>query len=415
MPEDVSAFFERLEKAKARPLSVSWRKLITLSDRNKIIDYCLNQKEAIAALRPGEARRFDKKKKGLPRTVNILCAHDGKLKLMVEFKSKVADGTKLKKPRVGGTFKTGKMAGQLDAEKEVEYFNLVSIIQSEDDRFFLKKEVELTQAMKSGKIDLLELGKEFTKTDKDGVSITKRSVYSIKANSDLFGMLRKNQYMLSQSQKNIMILDLLEGLKVIHDKGFVHQDIKSDNILVYGDSKKGYRLKIADLGLAMKEGALTIDSVSSAGYQSPEMACYYAKPETFHHEFFQKEKSQASLGHRYSCMKEASAFQVLEGGKPSKANDMWSLGLVCCGILYGKQPVKIEEMKNIDNVLIKGLLNPYRSARFTVDKAIVVTLVNILLQPHHTDKELKRVADLLNNNEAVFNEVNRELQGKMGA
>jgi serine/threonine protein kinase len=41
-----------------------------------------------------------------------------------------------------------------------------------------------------------------------------------------------------------MVLDILEGLEVMHQKGFVHRDIKLENLMVTGDG-----IKIIDLGL----------------------------------------------------------------------------------------------------------------------------------------------------------------------
>jgi eukaryotic-like serine/threonine-protein kinase len=77
-------------------------------------------------------------------------------------------------------------------------------------------------------------------------------------------------------------VQIADGLATAHEAGFIHRDLKPDNILV----AKGGRVKILDFGLAKETMALGTDnatcaiSVSSPGtivgtlaYMSPEQAC----------------------------------------------------------------------------------------------------------------------------------------------
>ena len=45
-------------------------------------------------------------------------------------------------------------------------------------------------------------------------------------------------------------MDVVKGLKVIHQNGYVHRDIKSENVLINTTEKDKKIFKIADFGFA---------------------------------------------------------------------------------------------------------------------------------------------------------------------
>ena len=67
-------------------------------------------------------------------------------------------------------------------------------------------------------------------------------------------------------------IQMCEGIAVAHEKGIVHRDIKSDNIMI---TAKG-QVKIMDFGLAKVKGATKLTKAGStlgtAAYMSPEQA-----------------------------------------------------------------------------------------------------------------------------------------------
>lgn len=102
-----------------------------------------------------------------------------------------------------------------------------------------------------------------------------------------------------------VILDIASGLKAIHDAGFVHCDVKPENILL---SASG-RAKIADLGIAQPNFFGSDDSRAVAGsleYMSPE---------------------QLSIG---TC---------------DARSDVYSLGLIAFELLSGHQPFDVSDPK----------------------------------------------------------------------
>ena len=67
-------------------------------------------------------------------------------------------------------------------------------------------------------------------------------------------------------------MQIAEALRVAHDRGVIHRDIKPHNILI---TESGH-VKVADFGIARAADATTIshpgDVLGSAKYMSPEQA-----------------------------------------------------------------------------------------------------------------------------------------------
>ncbi len=92
------------------------------------------------------------------------------------------------------------------------------------------------------------------------------------ADCDLNTLLINN--VLNKAQKFKAILDILDGLEYIHQKGLVHRDLKPQNILYFNGV-----FKISDFGLIKNVSSDNLDVVTAIfirlgtnGYMAPELA-----------------------------------------------------------------------------------------------------------------------------------------------
>ncbi|CAH8362694.1 unnamed protein product [Eruca vesicaria subsp. sativa] len=120
---------------------------------------------------------------------------------------------------------------------------------------------------------------------------------------------------------------ILQGLVSVHSHGYVHCDLKPDNLLLFPvyDQQTWtytYQLKIADFGLALKEGEEVSDNWS---YHSPFVGTpMYMSPES------------------------------VRDGTVKKALDLWSLGCVVLEMYTGKRPwSEFRSLYDLEDVLVE--------------------------------------------------------------
>ena len=109
--------------------------------------------------------------------------------------------------------------------------------------------------------------------------------------NDYIIFFSKNNYLINFESFRFIVFQIACGLKILHDKGLLHNDIKPDNIVISGQGKT----KICDMGNTDKESNLKFAGTN--GYFSP---------------------------------------QVLMGKEMTKNDDMWSLGVIYLELFHKK-------------------------------------------------------------------------------
>ncbi len=94
-------------------------------------------------------------------------------------------------------------------------------------------------------------------------------IYELMSEGDLYDYVQKNDISLNQGIK--IFYDIVKGLSYLHDKGYIHSDLKPNNI--FGKKiLKGIVWKIGDFGLIKIRGtASIIDVKGTVGYIAPEV------------------------------------------------------------------------------------------------------------------------------------------------
>ena len=94
----------------------------------------------------------------------------------------------------------------------------------------------------------------------------------------LADLIRDSGGALPESDVRLYTRMIVKGLCHIHEKGYVHCDIKPSNILVFPTEGGGNKVKIADFGLSKRVGeerALQLPQFSGTpAYMSPESVVY---------------------------------------------------------------------------------------------------------------------------------------------
>jgi eukaryotic-like serine/threonine-protein kinase len=160
---------------------------------------------------------------------------------------------------------------------------------------------------------------------------------------------------------------LADGLHAAHEKGIIHRDLKSGNILI---TAKG-QVKIIDFGLARKDGATQLTKTGSTlgtiPYMSPEQA---------------------------------------RGEKLDARSDIWSLGVIIYQMICGRLPFQ----STYDAAVVYAILNENPEPLTSLRSNVPLELERIVNKAMQKDRNFRygSVAELLVDLKTVQRELNND-------
>jgi len=194
----------------------------------------------------------------------------------------------------------------------------------------------------------------------------RHTIYGERYDGDLHQLLNRNKLKISQKNVYRMIQDIFKALKSIHNAGFIHKDIKPENIFFRFDSNsEEYRLIVGDLGLTSHENKKI---VGTPVFMSPRMLHdvkkYLANDNRYKHicEFISQVKSPTilfgrNIGIRHLAVNDIEKNTIKYNGEfrgNTAEDDYWAAGLIAYRLLFDEYP------ENRDDVAFRNNLAEHR-------------------------------------------------------
>ncbi len=160
-------------------------------------------------------------------------------------------------------------------------------------------------------------------------------------------LMAKNRGRLTLSQASPIMMQTLEGLAHAHRNGFVHRDLKPQNILLH-QSAEGWKAKIADFGLAK--------SFQQAGFSGMTMTGHYC-------------------GTPYFMPRE----QVIHFRDVKPTSDIWSIGATFYNMLTSYVPLDFPRGRDPIEIILRGRVVPVRRRDRSISKKLAEVIDRALL------------------------------------
>jgi eukaryotic-like serine/threonine-protein kinase len=175
----------------------------------------------------------------------------------------------------------------------------------------------------------------------------------------------KNRF--SIKERLIFFRQILDAISYSHGKGFIHCDIKPNNILV--DSKG--TPKVIDFGIASKYGSFIVGKNQTTFFQNA-FTPNYASPEQI--------KGEKNL---------------------SETTDVYSLGVVLYELLTGQLPIELSDSESYPNIISTLEKNVPSTLKKSVTKVIAETEREKLI----LERDCRTISELKNNLSGNLDEI----------
>ncbi len=326
----------------------------------------------------GNLKRLRLLKFAKERTIQIVPDIDGELILILETKSKKEDYSKNTKTRVDtGSFGRSKICWRIDTPVPIKYRSKVST-GSDQIKGVIYGATISQDLYKKAKIDIPDIpipieyslvSAPYNSKKSGELKITS---YTQEAYSNLYRTILTDWKNVRENDIYRMIIGLLNALQILHENKLAHQMIHEGNILVCKDLK-GYYIKLVDF--ANVRPFESADALASSFYDSLEIRIAYQDPKSRYGSFYRinnncysqyqlvQLRDQLSLSYLFN---KSSEYQ-----RVSPSNDMWALGIILFSMFEGALASEhnFSKLQAYPNPLIRGLLNPIREERFTIQQA----------------------------------------------
>jgi len=160
-------------------------------------------------------------------------------------------------------------------------------------------------------------------------------------------LMARNGGKLTLSQASPIMMQALDGLAHAHRNGFVHRDLKPQNILL-DRSADGWTAKIADFGLAK--------SFQQAGFSGMTMTGHYC-------------------GTPYFMPRE----QVIHFKHVKPTSDIWSMGATLYNMLTSQTPHDFPRGRDPIEIILRGGIIPIRRRDRGIPKKVAEVIDRALL------------------------------------
>jgi serine/threonine protein kinase len=332
--------------------------------------------------------RIAKEDSGLARTVNLILHPVTKeMCLILETKRKTTAKKDRAMPVLSGSYKTTKPAWRIDSIQPEKYANSVYYATDHYGIEKAKKEVLFSQKVQTRGADiftnLMIAGAAFNKAGVQKVQDQKKiSLYSKWANLGDLALCLKSNPAFTKSQLDELTTQLLISVENLHEKGFIHQDIKLENVLIYKDDAGKYSLALTDFGEVDSAEFPKCRPKATYGYESPEISAahyFWQKEPSFSYDYFHQQSTvsygQEIFNLNQKFYKDQIDKQKSQFSRSHKSNDMWAIGIILEQLYQRSYYGQNWDFKH--HPLISGLLNPDREKRLTASQALVLNYIKL--------------------------------------